>query len=158
MRHAFFIRITLWLRVVRALLFIKWGWVDWVIRLVFLLLSSRLSSLLFDILLRLYGLRRDVLFPLISWVRSKLCCLGELHIELTIWCMNVENYSGACARAESRCCWCGLTWDGWKMSGHDRRHWKASSSTHHYLREISRVWPDRRWWGNASKSGLCGYW
>jgi hypothetical protein len=34
----------------------------------------------------------------------------------------------------------------WSMSGHDRRHWKAPSSTDHYLRAISRVWLDRHWW------------
>jgi hypothetical protein len=27
--------------------------------------------------------------------------------------------------------------------GHDRRHWKAPSSTNHYFRAISRVWLDR---------------
>jgi hypothetical protein len=66
-----FIRMALWLRVVRALLFIKWVWVDFGIRsqvrLVFSLLSWVLCSLHCNTLLR-----RGVLFSLIVWVRSGL--------------------------------------------------------------------------------------
>jgi hypothetical protein len=49
-----------------------------------------------------YGLRRDVFFSLISLVRSRLCCLGKLHIRLTLWCMNLNSCAGACARPELR--------------------------------------------------------
>jgi hypothetical protein len=35
-------------------------------------------------------------------VRSRLCCLGKLHIRLTLWCMNVNNCAAACARTELR--------------------------------------------------------
>jgi hypothetical protein len=88
--HAFFIRMALWLRDVRALLFIKWVWVDMDIRskvrLVFSLLSLVLSLLPYGTLLKLYGLRRDVLFSL---------------IRLTLWCMNVNNCAGACT---VKCC------------------------------------------------------
>jgi hypothetical protein len=41
----------------------------------------------------------------------------------------------------------------WSMSGHDRRHWKAPSSTDHYLRAISRVWLDWRWWEHGRQNG-----
>jgi hypothetical protein len=34
--------------------------------------------------------------------RSRLCCIGKLHIRLTLWCMNVKNCAGACARTELR--------------------------------------------------------
>jgi hypothetical protein len=33
-------------------------------------------------------------------VRSRLCCLGKLRNRLTLWCMNVNNCAGACARTE----------------------------------------------------------
>jgi hypothetical protein len=33
----------------------------------------------------------------------------------------------------------------WSMNGHDRRHWKALSSTYHYLQAISRNWLHRHW-------------
>jgi hypothetical protein len=32
----------------------------------------------------------------------RLCCPGKLHIRLTLWCMNVKNCAGACARTELR--------------------------------------------------------
>jgi hypothetical protein len=58
-----------------------------------------------DTLLGLNGLRKDVfivLFSLIACVRSRLCCLEKLRIRLTLWCMNVNNCAGACARTELR--------------------------------------------------------
>jgi hypothetical protein len=107
-----FIRMALRLKDVRALLFFKWVWVDLEIRskvqLVFSLLILVLYSLLYNTLLRLYGLRRDVLFSLIATVRSRLCCLGKLHIRLTFWCMNVNNCAGAGASTELRWSWCGF--------------------------------------------------
>jgi hypothetical protein len=45
-----------------------------------LMLLSTLFSLNYDILLRLYSLWSDLLFSLIAWVRSRLCCLGKLRI------------------------------------------------------------------------------
>jgi hypothetical protein len=141
----------------------SWVWVDLGIRsqvwLVFSLLSWVLCSLHCDTLLRLYGLRRGVLFSLIAWVQSRLCCLGKLRIRLTLWCMNVNNWAGACARTELRwsCCGFRLTWDwwemNWSMSGHERRHWKAPSLTDHCLRVISRVWLDRHWLKHARQNG-----
>jgi hypothetical protein len=40
----------------------------------------------------------------------------------------------------------------WSMIRHDRRHWKAPSSTDHYLRAISRVWLDRHWWEHGRQN------
>jgi hypothetical protein len=88
-------------------------------------------------------LRRDVLFSLVAWVRSRLCCLGKLRIRLTLWGMNVSSCGEACARTEINC----------SMSGHDRWHWKAPYSTNLYLREISRVWLNRRWWEHGRLNG-----
>jgi hypothetical protein len=100
-RGAFFKRIALLLRVVRALLFIRWVCVDLVIRsqvqLVFSLLSWLFYSLHCDTLLRLYSLRRGVLFSLIAWVRLRLCCLGKSRIRLTLWCVSVNNCAGVFA-------------------------------------------------------------
>jgi hypothetical protein len=83
-----------------------WVWLDLDIRskaqLVFSMLSLVLFSLLYDTLLGLYGLQRYVLFSLIAWVRSRLYCLRKLHIRLTLWCMNVNNCAGSCARTELR--------------------------------------------------------
>jgi hypothetical protein len=113
---------TLWLRVVRALLFIKWVWVDLgtrsQVRLVFSLLIWVLCPMHWDTLLRLYDLRRGALFSLIAWVRSRLCCLGKLCIRLTLWRMNVNNCAGAYARTELRWSWRGfrLTWDWWEIN------------------------------------------
>jgi hypothetical protein len=70
--------------------------------------TAELFSLFYDTSLRLYGLCRGVLFSLIAWVRSRLCCLGKLHIRLTLWCMNVNNCAGACARKELKWSWCGF--------------------------------------------------
>jgi hypothetical protein len=111
-------------------------------------------------LLRLYGLRTNVLFSLIAWVWSRLCCLGELRIEPTLWCINVKHCVGACARTDLRWSWCGfrLTWNWWvmkwSMSGHDRWHWKDASSTDHYFRAISSVWLNWRWWEHGKQNGI----
>jgi hypothetical protein len=40
----------------------------------------------------------------------------------------------------------------WAMSGHDRWHWKAPSSTDHYLWVTSRVWLDWRWWEHGRQN------
>jgi hypothetical protein len=35
-------------------------------------------------------------------VRLRLCCLGELRIEHSLWCMSVNNCAGAYAKTELR--------------------------------------------------------
>jgi hypothetical protein len=129
-------------------------WIEFghkILSLVFSLMSLVLFSLNYDTLLRLYGLQRDVLIPLIAWVWSRLCCLGELRIELTFWCMNFNNCAEAWARTELRWSWFGfrLTWDWWvinrSMSGHDRQYWKDQSSTD-CLRAISSDFQNGTMW------------
>jgi hypothetical protein len=54
------------------------------------------GSLHNDTLLRLNGLQRDVLFSL----NSIKAMLSRKIAHQTLWCMNVNNYAGACARTE----------------------------------------------------------
>jgi hypothetical protein len=45
---------------------------------------------------------------MVDSTRSRICCLGKLHIRLTLWCMNVNNCAGACARTKFKWNWCGF--------------------------------------------------